>query len=206
MSESISISEAKEIMKERFIGPAELKSMTPAFLEIPESIPVIPFSFKTLKEKANDYVMILGCSRMANGNDTTIRNIRSIFGMDPDVFEPCFYNQDWYENEDFIDIPMGNEWFLIRKDVYESSRAIRPEVLETEYSFPSAIKCTYAFFVVWYVSNYKLWYHDFVWCNDTDHNGDRIYVGKYNDVDGINKNGFSIHRHLSLRPCYACID
>ena len=31
-------------------------------------------------------------------------------------------------------------------------------------------------------------------------------LGKYHDVDGVNKNGFSIHRHLSLRPCYGCID
>lgn len=47
-----------------------------------------------------------------------------------------------------------------------------------------------------------LWYHDFVWCEDLDHNGDRIYVAKYHDVDVINKNGFRIHRHLALRPCY----
>lgn len=52
----------------------------------------------------------------------------------------------------------------------------------------------------------KLWYHDFVWCSDVDHNGDRIYVGKYNDIDGVNKDGFSIHRHLALRLCYGCID
>ena len=51
-----------------------------------------------------------------------------------------------------------------------------------------------------------LWWHDFVWCSDVDHNGDRIYVGKYHDIDGVNKNGFSIHRHLALRPCYGSVD
>lgn len=51
-----------------------------------------------------------------------------------------------------------------------------------------------------------LLYHDFVWCVDVDHNGDRIYVGKYHDIDGINKNVFSIHRHLALRQCYASTD
>lgn len=51
-----------------------------------------------------------------------------------------------------------------------------------------------------------LWKHDFVWCSDMDHNGDRIYVGKYHDISGVNKNGFSIHRHLALRECYASIN
>ena len=47
-----------------------------------------------------------------------------------------------------------------------------------------------------------LWRHDFIWCDDSDHNGDRIYTGRYIDPNGINKNGFNIHRHLSIRPCY----
>ncbi len=206
MSDNTKYEEAREIMNENFIGPNELDSMVHNFIKIPEIIPEIPFSSSVLKEKQKEYLLILGCSKLANGNYTTIRNMRGIFGMNPDAFEPCFYNQDWYEKEDFIDISMSDEWFLIRKNVYEDSRAVLPEVLEKEYMFPSAIKCTYAFFVTWYVRNFILWYHDFVWCNDVDHNGDRIYVGKYNDIDGINRNGFSIHRHLSLRPCYACID
>jgi hypothetical protein len=31
-------------------------------------------------------------------------------------------------------------------------------------------------------------------------------VGKCHDVDGINKNGFSIHRHLALRKCYGAVE
>jgi hypothetical protein len=72
--------------------------------------------------------------------------------------------------------------------------------------FPSAILCVYAFFAYYCSYGEMLWHNDFVWCLDTDHNGDRIYVGKYHDVDGVNKNGFSIHRHLSLRSCYASVD
>ena len=112
----------------------------------------------------------------------------------------------WYDKEDFIDIPMEDGWFLIRKNVYEDSRAVQPAELMKEHAFPSAIRCTYAFFAAWFTAEIRLWEHDFVWCSDTDHNGDRIYVGKYHDIDGVNKNGFSIHRHLALRPCYGCID
>ena len=93
----------------------------------------------------------------------------------------------------------------IRRAVIDS-RAVQPGELMKTHTFPSAIRCVYAFFTAWYGLGEKPWYHDFVWCSDTDHNGDRIYVGKYHDVDGVNKNGFSIHRHLALRPCYGCID
>ena len=79
------------------------------------------------------------------------------------------------------------------------------ELLKEHISFPSAILCVYTFFAYYYAQKGLLWYHDFIWCSDTDHNGDRIYVGKYHDVDGVNKNGFSIHRHLALRNCYASI-
>ena len=108
--------------------------------------------------------------------------------------------------EEFIDVVIPQDWFLIRKNVYEDSRAVMPDELELNHSFPIAIRCVYAFFTAWLCLNIKLWWHDFVWCSDRDHNGDRIYVGKYHDVDGVNKNGFSIHRHLALRPCYGAID
>ena len=138
--------------------------------------------------------------------NTPVRNLKQRFGKDPEESEPCFYNQDWYDKEDFIDVPMKDGWFLIRRNVYEESRAVQPAELMKEYRFPQAVTCTYAFFAAWFTLGLKLWIHDFVWCSDTDHNGDRIYVGKYHDVDGVNKNGFSIHRHLALRPCYGCID
>ena len=202
---SLTISEAKEIMGTNFIGPHELKQQKVLEFEL-GNIPDIPFSGQTLKDKCKDYILILGINKFSNGKEVTIRNLKSYFGLNPDVSEPCFYNQDWYEKESFIDIPMEKEWFLIRKAVYENSRAVQPIELLKKYDFPSAIKCTYTFFISWLTLGVKLWYHDFIWCSDKDHNGDRIYVGKYNDVDGVNKNGFSIHRHLALRDCYACID
>lgn len=205
MKTNVTYEDAKKIMGSNMIGLNELRSVS--FLDSgEEEVPRIPFSRKEIETKKNDYLLILGIECLSNGKEITIRNLKKIFGEDPDANEPCFYNQDWYNNETFIDLPMKKEWFFIRKNVYEDSRGRLPAELLELYRFPSAISCTYAFFVAWHVLGIKLWYHDFVWCHDVDHNGDRIYVGKYHDVDGVNKNGFSIHRHLALRPCYGCID
>ena len=188
------------------IGPETLKAASALGLQVPETVPEIPFSGKELEAKEGDYLLMLGVSAFADGTPVTIRTLRDRFGLDPDASEPCFYNQDWYLKEDFIDQPLEDGWFRIRRSVYEDSRAVQPGELMKTHTFPSAIRCVYAFFTAWYGLGEKPWYHDFVWCSDTDHNGDRIYVGKYHDVDGVNKNGFSIHRHLALRPCYGCID
>lgn len=197
---------AKQIMGRNFIGPAELCYCKDTQFKIPEFQPMVVYSQDSLKQKKDDYLLVLGVSEFKNGQPVTIRNMIKIFGKDPEIKEPCFYNQDWYDHETFIDVQMRDEWFMIRKNVYEDSRAVQPVELMKEYSFPNAVKCCYSFFVAWLGRGIKLWYHDFVWCSDADHNGDRIYVGKYHDVDGINKNGFSIHRYLALRPCYGCVD
>lgn len=206
MSKTLTVKQAKSIMGTNFIGSEELREID--FLKKIQSkdIPGIPFSPEVLEEKKNDYLLILGIAEFSDGKEVTIRNLLNVFGKDSEQMEPCFYNQDWYNNESFIDTPIKNGWYLIRKNVYEDSRAVQPVILMKKHKFPSAISCTYAFFVAWLALGINLWYHDFIWCSDTDHNGDRIYVGKYHDADKINKNGFSIHRHLALRPCYACID
>ena len=109
--------------------------------------------------------------------------------------------------EDFVRKTLESRWYLLKKDVLEGSRAVMPNnLLQQNIYFPSAILCVYSFFSYYLSYGKYLWYHDFVWCSDLDHNGDRIYVGKYHDIDGVNKNGFSIHRHLALRKCYAAID
>src|SRR3989344_3859430 len=103
--------------------------------------------------------------------------------------------------------PPDGKWHLIRKAVREDARAKRPEDIQSTLSgeqFPSAITAAFAFFAWWHLSGgEKLWKNDFLWCSDTDHSGDRIYVGRYEDPDGINKNGFNVHRHLSLRPSHS---
>lgn len=206
MNEVIDFTEAKRIMGNNCIGAEELSKIKQMKLSIPDVIPEVPFSKEFLVKKKDDYLLILGVSKFSDGAPVTIRNLQKIFGKNPEIIEPCFYNQDWYENEKFIDISLEDGWYFIRKTVYEDSRAVQPQELIKTYSFPSAVCCAYAFFTSWLTLDIKLWNHDFVWCSDIDHNGDRIYVGKYHDVDGVNKNGFSIHRHLALRPCYGCID
>ena len=206
MNNMLSVDRAKEIMGNNVIGPDELRAIEWLNEDSLVHIPAIPYSKNILEEKKDDYLLILGVDKLSNGSELTIRNLLPVFGKDPDSSEPCFYNQDWYEKESFIDIPLRNEWFLIRKEVFEDSRAVQPSVLLEKHTFPMASTCVYSFFVAWFSLGVKLWYHDFVWCSDTDHNGDRIYVGKYHDIDEVNKNGFSIHRHLALRLCYGCID
>ena len=197
---------AQEIMGENFIGVDEIKKIKGFNLEIPEIVPLIPFTEEELKNKKNDYILILGLNKFKDGSAVNIAKMISIFGKNPLISEPCFYNQDWYEKEDFIYEQIEESWFLIRKKIYEDSRAKLPSELKEFYNFPTAIKCTYAFFVAWKSKNIILWEHEYIWCNNTDHNGDIIYVGRYKDDDGRNKNGFSIHRHLSLRSCYGCVD
>ena len=200
------IGEVKKIFGDNYIGIEELKPFFKAMglenTEIQEE--GITYSDSDLLRAAREgYILIYGVSQI-NGQSITLRFLRDTFGVDPDISEPCLYNQDWYLKENFMDISLDSQWYLIKKDVFEESRAMMPQELVNQgLSFPSAILCAYTFFAYYYACNEYLWWHDFVWCSDMDHNGDRIYVGKYHDIDGVNKNGFSIHRHLALRNCYA---
>lgn len=200
------ISAAKQLFGDNFIGKDELKPFFKALglgdADIQEK--PIKYSDSDLQKAAEKgYILICGV-KIVNGQNITLRFLRDKFGVNPDVSEPCLYNQDWYLKEDFIDKSLDAQWYLIKKEVFEDSRAVMPgDLTQRGVNFPPAILCGYTFFAYFYARNQYLWWHDFVWCSDTDHNGDRIYVGKYHDIDGVNKNGFSIHRHLALRPCYA---
>ncbi len=199
-----SLQEAKKIMGQNFIGPEQVNVLLQMIgenkIEI-ETCPTINYGKELLQKYADSYILVYGSSRV------TIKNLRNYFGFDPDKSEPCFYNQDWYMSEDFINTRLEDKWYLLKKDVINNTRACQPKDLLSEgIEFPSAILCTYTFFLYDIIYGEKLWYHDFIWCSDVDHNGDRIYVGKYHDIDGVNKNGFSIHRHLALRNCYGSIN
>ena len=205
--ERTTIEQAKLLFGSNFIGSDELKPLFErmGFLFSSIQMPEIQYSLDDLKKYSKDYILILGISEL-EGTKLSIANFRECFGMNSAISEPCFYNQDWYMNEEFIHDSLQLRWYLLRKNVIESSRAVQPtELLKEHINFPTAILSVYTFFAYYYAKKEILWHHDFIWCNDTDHNGDRIYVGKYHDVDGVNKNGFSIHRHLALRKCYAAI-
>lgn len=199
----------KQLFGKNFIGKEELKPFFKALgqeeVGIQENL--IKYSDADLQKAASDgYILIYGACSI-NGQSITLKFLREKFGVNPDVSEPCLYNQDWYMKEDFMDLTLEDRWYLIKKDVYEESRAVMPgDLAQQGLNFPPAILCGYTFFAYYFAGNEYLWWHDFVWCCDTDHNGDRIYVGKYHDIDGVNKNGFSIHRHLALRPCYGSVN
>lgn len=201
---------AQKLFKYNFIGIEEL---TPFLLKMGVasdsiqriSLPDLPYSKEDIEQYSKDHILILGISRIEDV-ELSISSIRERMGLNPELSEPCFYNQDWYLKEKFINLTLKQKWYLIRKEVFEESRAIQPtELVRQGFLFPSAILCTYTFFAYYFAHKVFLWEYDFVWCSDVDHNGDRIYVGKYRDIDGINKNGFSLHRHLALRACYGCI-
>ena len=199
---------ALSLFGDRFLGGDELQPLLQALgfpsLSLEET--PIPFDADTLQKAASEGCILVWCPASLEGTAVTLRFLRDRFGIDPAVSEPCFYNQDWYLAEAFMDRPLDGAWHLIRKDVMESSRAVQPaDLLKTGCSFPPAVLCAWVFFAWYFARNQYLWWHDFVWCSDTDHNGDRVYVGKYHDIDGVNKNGFSVHRHLALRSCYGAV-
>lgn len=199
-----SLQEAEKIMGQNFIGPEQVNVLLQTIgldkIDV-DTCSIIPYEKKLLQEVAKSHILVYGSSKV------TILDLREHFGIEPEKKEPCFYNQDWYLAESFMHDRLEDKWYLIKKDVIEYTRAIQPQdILSQGIEFPSAVLCTYTFFIYDLVYGEKLWYHDFIWCKDVDHNGDRIYVGKYHDIDEINKNGFSIHRHLSLRNCYASIE
>lgn len=208
MERGTSLEEAKKIFGKGLIGPDELLrfSKQMGIKASAKKIPIIPYSPLELRKYSEDYLLVLGTSTMSSGDPLSLLSLRAHFGVDPDVFEPCFYNQDWYLKENFMTDPLTDEWYMVRKSVFQNTRAQNPEQISAEFKLPSAVQCAYAFFMNYFSTSEYLWEHDFVWCNDKDHNGDKIYVGKYNDLTGLNKNGFSIHRHLALRQWYGFID
>lgn len=206
---------AKKLFGKNFIGYDELYTIRKEMgILVPSidinQVPDIPYPEELLTKLSNDYILILGSQFYQDKSPLTIMKLREHFGIDPHISEPCFYNQDWYLNEKFANQKhLENKWYLIKKNVYEEGRGKSPQEIKNTHKilFPSAILACYTFFTYYFVNNGEiLWKYDYIWCEDYDHNGDQIYVGRYEDPDGINKNGFSIHRHLAIRRGYSYID
>ncbi|MDD5290983.1 MAG: hypothetical protein PHZ04_02595 [Patescibacteria group bacterium] len=209
----MNIAQAKKIMGKNFIGPNELKRISLRFkiadpYKMKFKIPNIYFDPNFLKRIHKDYILILGIPKDKDGQRLTINKMRSRFGCNPEKKEPCFYNQDWYLKEKFAKSEALNfKWYLVKKTVNKNSRGKNPENigkrLEGRENFPAAILTAFVFFAYYFHTQGEiLWKYDFIWCSDKDRNGDRIYTGRYLDPKKINKNGFNVHRHLSLRNCY----
>jgi len=196
----------RDLFGKNFVGPDELCGLKQA-LEIPDVIPEIPFSENLLRDFAGTHVLILSVPRTSQGELVTLLNLRNRFGIDPLVSEPCFYNQDWYLKEAFAAKPIEFGWNLLQKDLIDRTRGLIPEDFSDSKKLPSAVLLSYAFFVYFQASNGEmLWPNSYVWCNDLDRFGDRIYVGRYIDPTGSSKNGFEIHRHLKIKSTLGAID
>ena len=192
----------KKLFKQNFIGPEEIRQCSLGFI-INDKIPLIPYDLNKLKINFDDYILILGANKINETKDNNIVNLLSLFGYDSTFNNPGFYNQDWYLNEFFAKKPLEFKWYLIKKTLYENSKGLIPE--ETIYNkLPSAILCTYTFFIYWHINKFLLWENIFIWCKDLDQSGDRIYVGKYSNE--FNNNGFSIHRHLKIKNFHGVVD
>jgi hypothetical protein len=216
MERKATIENALRIMGSNFIGCNELASISDklGILNIKkkcQNIPPIPFSNDFLSQIVNEFILILGVSESRDGTPLTLNKMRSHIGFNPDFCEPCFYNQDWYIKENFANQEsLQYQWYLIKINILEDSRGVLPEVYQhakdLAFSLPSAILCSYTFFSYYFLTKGNiLWKHDYIWTRDSDHNGDQVYVGRYIDPNGMNKNGFSIHRHLSINKYYGII-
>jgi hypothetical protein len=199
---------AKQIMNENFIGYEELSLFTDKLNLYIDSksigtITNIPFDEDYLRSVSKTHLLILFTPLDKHKEFITLNKYRNFFGINPDKNEPCFYNQDWYINEPFANFSLKKEqWFCIRKELKPESRG---KIYGEIDNLPLALICAYTFFAAYHIKSEYLWKNDFVWCKDTDSNGDRIYVGRYFDPASIAKNGFSVHRYLSINLNYGSI-
>jgi hypothetical protein len=109
-----------------------------------------------------------------------------------------FYPQDWYEKESFMNESFEPGWYYIPIKIQENSRGKYPDTNEL---YPASL-LAYVFIMFYQKYSEILWPHDYIWCNTFDSNNDRIYVGRYYDPLKLSKNGFSIHRHLTIKNNY----
>lgn len=206
----ISLNDIKDIFQKNFIGFDELNSISGLF---PIQIPLIfpkEFNFERsyLEEIKNDYIFILGASHSLKNELLTINYFRKHFGVTSELGKPCMYNQDWYIKEKFAqESTLNNSWYIIKKEISNTSRGKPPAVDKNQYNaevgLPNAILTTYVFFAYFFHTDGEiLWENEYVWCSDVDSNNDQIYSGRYKDILGINNDGFSIHRHLSIKNNY----
>ena len=110
--ERTTIKEAKEIFGKNFLGPEELKSLFGEMgLKVNfDNVTSVPFSKEQLINSAKDgYILGYAIDKVGD-TYLNIKLFRDIFGINPEK-EPCFYNQDWYLAEDFIQTPLVAGWF-----------------------------------------------------------------------------------------------
>lgn len=205
MERGVDLVIAEKLMGKNFIGINQLRLISKYLhFSLPEIIPTIQFSLEELNSKCKDHILILGVEKFEDGSPVNILNLRKFIPFN-NQNEPCFYNQDWYDNENFAEKSLKSRWYLIRKEILNDSRSKNPDLISDSHNFPTAILVTFTFFTYWFLNKEILYEFDYVWCSDFDSEGDRIYVGRYKDIKGKSKNGFSIHRHLKIKQNYGAV-
>jgi len=198
---------AKEILGIDFIGPEELNvfrhSIGLKMIEAGNFPELLLTEAELLSIKENNCILFAVNNRMETDQLLSIASLRNAIGLDS-AEKIGFYNQDWYLKEPFyhqkLEAPC---WAILSKEIPSASRAQIPSRANASIGLPSALLVTYLFFAYYFHTNGTfLWKHDYIWCSDDDHNGDMIYVGRYEDPAGINQNGYSIHRHLKISSLY----
>ena len=211
MERKVSFLEAKNVLGNNFIGPTEIEKLRLGFT-IPSlvEVPNISFSIEELREKANTHILFLGIPHLNSKLLVNIKNLKNIFGENPELNLPCFYFQDWYENQDFIKECIDLKWFFIPKELNKNTKGKSPESLMRQsvnfQKLNSAIEIIYLFFVYYlHTKGEVLFEGDYIWTRNLDNNGDIIYVGNYQDSFHQKRIGFEIHRHLSIKSNYGAL-
>ena len=119
----------KKLFGRNFIGREELQPLIYR-LKLTGDVVEQPidkkFNDSQLQKAASEGYILIWYPQNIGGIDITLRYLRNEFGIDPEQSEPCFYNQDWYLQESFIDETFNANWYLIKKDVFRSLRALLP--------------------------------------------------------------------------------
>ena len=120
MERRLSLKEARHIFKENFIGTEELYRIKSKLDINFKDVPEISYTPEELKIKAQEgYILFLGGSFILKNIPITILSLRNIFGINPSISEPCFYNQDWYDLESFANKSIENKWYLVKKSIFK---------------------------------------------------------------------------------------
>jgi hypothetical protein len=158
-----------------------------------------------LLKKLKDSNFLIYIPNKINKEFFNLNKLVDIFKFDESLNNVCFYNQDWYFKEDFFfNSPKKSKWVLINKSVKDQTRGLNPSNIKN-LNLLSSFEYTFIFFTYFLITNKYLWPNDYIWTNDFDSHNDQIYVGRYFDVTKKNKNGFSIHRHLSIKNNYGVL-
>ena len=91
--------EAKKIFKSNFIGPAELQKINRFKVKVPKNTGDINLNVDNIDSEK--YILIYGCKSLENLSTLDISTFIKKFGFKYSPNEVCFYNQDWYLEEEF---------------------------------------------------------------------------------------------------------